>query len=86
MVPQTRCQMLKPWNHGKKTPCSQCFDFIIMSHKNNVLTNTNSSKLRGNQGTGAELVVGWNCSPVKEPIGASRLEGGRGSRRTGAHG
>lgn len=49
--------------------------------KVNVLTNTNGSKLRGNQGTGVELVVGRNCTSVEESVGTSRLEGGRGSSR-----
>lgn len=39
-----------------------------------LLTNTNWSKLRGNQGTGAELVIGRNWSSVEEAIGTSRLE------------
>lgn len=56
-----------------------------------VLTNTNWSKLRGNQGTGAELVIGRNWSPVEEAIGTSRLEwggssGGSRGRGAGAHG
>lgn len=50
-----------------------------------VLTNTNSSKLRWNQGAGTELAIGGNWGPVEEPIGTSRLERGRGrGRRRGA--
>lgn len=65
--------------------------FTYSNHYNDpkcsvVLTNTNWSKLRGNQGAGAELVIGRNRSPVEEAIGAGRLERGRcgGSRRRGA--
>lgn len=56
-----------------------------------VLTNTNWSKLRGDQGTSAELIIGRNWSPVEEAIGTSRLEWGGSSsgsrgRGAGAHG
>lgn len=55
-----------------------------------VLTNTNWSKLRGDQGTSAELIIGRNWSPVEEAIRTSRLEwggssGGSRGRRAGAH-
>lgn len=52
--------------------------FPIMWTETVALTNTNGSKLWGNQGTAAELAVGRNWSPVEEAIGASRLEWGRG--------
>lgn len=63
-------------------------DFTVSSSV--VLTNTNRSKLRGNQRTGAELVIGRSRSrsPVKEAVGTSRLERGGGSSRgwgAGAH-
>lgn len=45
------------------------------------LTNTNWSELGGNQGGGAELVVGRNWGPVKETIGTNCLERGRGGGR-----
>lgn len=56
-----------------------------------VLTNTNWSKLRGDQGTSAELIIGRNWSPVEEAIRTSRLEwggssGGSRGRGAGAHG
>ena len=54
------------------------------------LSDTNSSKLRGNQRAVAELAVLRNWDPVEEAIGTSRLEWGRGSgssrRWSWAHG
>ena len=43
-----------------------------------VLTDANSSKLWGNQGATAELVVGRRGGPVEEAIRAGGLEWGRG--------
>lgn len=41
------------------------------------LTDTNGSKLRGNQGAGVELVIGRNWSSVEQSIGTDGLERGR---------
>lgn len=73
-------QTLNPWISCTKVKMSQSV----------VLTNTNGSKLRGNQRTGAELVIGRNWRSVEEAVGPSRLERSRSSgcrrRGAGAHG
>lgn len=53
---------------------NNCHVFILLSANMLLLTNTNWSKLRGNQGTGVELVIGRNWSSVEEAIGTTRLE------------
>lgn len=54
-----------------------------------ILTNANRSKLRGNQRTGAKLVIRRNWRTVEKPVRTTRLElGGSSGRRggAGAHG
>lgn len=50
-----------------------------------LLTNANGPKLRGNQRTGAKLVIRRNWSTVEKAVRTTRLElGGSGGRRGGA--
>lgn len=77
----------RPWTLGYHAlPSSWCsllrgWESII----GKVLTNTNRSKLRGNQRTVAKLVIRRNWSPVEEAVRTTRLElRGRRGRRGGA--